>query len=86
MNTTELAGEVFSRVPKIAQAFEKAFPEMKGLNILNNNRELAYQSVFHSHIHLVPRYSKEDDFSHPLWQPSGQLWTRRTKSYSKKQF
>lgn len=59
----ELAGEVFSRVPKIAQALEKAFPEMKGLNILNNNRELAYQSVFHSHIHLVPRYSKEDDFS-----------------------
>ncbi len=49
----ELAGEVFSRVPKIAQALEKAFPEMKGLNILNNNRELAYQSVFHSHIHLV---------------------------------
>ena len=27
------------------------------------DRELAYQSVFHSHIHLVPRYSKEDDFS-----------------------
>ncbi len=50
-------------MPKIAQALEKAFPEMKGLNILNNNRELAYQSVFHSHIHLVPRYSKEDDFS-----------------------
>ena len=36
---------------------------MEGLNILNNNRELAYQSVFHSHIHLVPRYSKKDDFS-----------------------
>ena len=36
---------------------------MQGLNILNNNRELAYQSVFHSHVHLVPRYSKEDDFS-----------------------
>ena len=47
----------------LVQAANKAFPEMKGLNILNNNRELAYQSVFHSHIHLVPRYSKEDDFS-----------------------
>ena len=33
------------------------------MNILNNNKELAYQSVFHSHIHLIPRYSKEDDFS-----------------------
>jgi histidine triad (HIT) family protein len=56
------ASEVFARVPKIARALEKAFPDMKGLNIINNNREMAYQSVFHSHIHLVPRYSREDDF------------------------
>ncbi|ETJ32742.1 Histidine triad nucleotide-binding protein, partial [human gut metagenome] len=27
------------------------------------NKEVAYQSVFHSHVHLIPRYSKEDDFS-----------------------
>jgi histidine triad (HIT) family protein len=59
----ELAGEVFSRVPLIAKSLEKALPEMQGLNILNNNRELAYQSVFHSHIHFVPRYSEKDDFS-----------------------
>ncbi len=58
-----LAADVFARIPKIARAIEKAFPEMDGLNILNNNKELAYQSVFHSHIHLVPRYSKNDDFS-----------------------
>lgn len=58
-----LAADVFTRIPKIARALEKAFPEMEGLNILNNNKELAYQSVFHSHIHLVPRYSKKDDFS-----------------------
>ncbi|MBF8808573.1 MAG: HIT family protein [Enterococcus lacertideformus] len=59
----ELSAAVFSRVPKIARSIEQAFPEMQGLNILNNNRELAYQSVFHSHIHLIPRYSKDDDFS-----------------------
>ncbi len=59
----ELAAAVFSRIPKIAKAIEKAFPEIKGLNIVNNNKELAYQSVFHSHIHLLPRYSQEDDFS-----------------------
>ena len=58
-----LASDVFSRILKIARSIEEAFPEMQGLNILNNNRELAYQSVFHSHVHLVPRYSKEDDFS-----------------------
>ena len=58
-----LAADVFARVPKIARAIEAAFPEMGGLNILSNNKELAYQTVFHSHIHLVPRYSKKDDFS-----------------------
>lgn len=58
-----LAADVFARIPKIARALEKAFPEMEGLNILNNNKELAYQSVFHSHVHLIPRYSKKDDFS-----------------------
>lgn len=59
----DIAADVFARIPKIARAIEKAFPEMEGLNILNNNKELAYQSVFHSHVHLVPRYSKKDDFS-----------------------
>ena len=58
----ELASTLFARVPKIARAIEKAFPEMKGLNLVNNNKELAYQTVFHSHIHLIPRYSSKDDF------------------------
>lgn len=58
-----LAADVFSRIPKIARALEAAFPDMAGLNMINNNKELAYQSVFHSHIHLIPRYTKDDDFS-----------------------
>ena len=59
----EVASHLFAKVPKIARGLEKAFPEMKGLNLINNNKELAYQSVFHSHIHLIPRYSEQDDFS-----------------------
>ena len=27
-----------------------------------NNGEVAYQSVFHSHFHLIPRYTSDDDF------------------------
>lgn len=60
---SSLAIDVFTILPKIARALEQAFPDMQGLNIVNNNKEPAYQSVFHSHIHLIPRYSKKDDFS-----------------------
>ena len=48
---------------------------MEGLNILNNNKEVAYQSVFHSHVHLIPVIQKEDDF-YSFWQPSRGLFRR----------
>ncbi|KJY49115.1 Histidine triad protein [Bombilactobacillus mellis] len=56
------AGTVFARVPKVARAIRAANPEIQGMNICINNGKIAYQSVFHSHIHLVPRYSNEDGF------------------------
>lgn len=59
----ELASQVCARLPKIARALEVALPEMKGLNILSNNREVAYQSVFHSHWHLIPRYEVDEGFA-----------------------
>lgn len=59
----ETAADLFSRIPKIARAIEKSDPAIKGMNILNNNREAAYQTVFHSHVHLIPRYDDQDDFS-----------------------
>ncbi|KRL15753.1 protein hit [Lentilactobacillus rapi DSM 19907 = JCM 15042] len=58
----ELASQVFARIPKIARAVKESNPDIKGMNILNNNGQVAYQSVFHSHFHLIPRYSSDDDF------------------------
>lgn len=58
----ELAAAVFSRIPKIARALKKMDPAVEGINILNNNGSVAFQSVFHSHIHLIPRYTSEDGF------------------------
>lgn len=58
----DLAATVFSKIPMIARAVKESNPEIKGLNILNNNGKVAYQSVFHSHIHLIPRYTDHDDF------------------------
>jgi histidine triad (HIT) family protein len=57
-----LAQNVFSRVPKIAKAMKKQLPDLKGVNIISNNGALAGQSVFHSHIHFIPRYNEEDSF------------------------
>ena len=59
---TDLAAKVFSRIPMLARAIKNSNPNILGLNILNNNGEVAYQSVFHSHIHLIPRYSKKEGF------------------------
>lgn len=57
----DLASAVFSRIPKIARAVKASNPNIKAMNVMNNNGKLAYQSVFHSHFHLVPRYT-DDNF------------------------
>jgi|SRR5699024_4188655 len=58
----EIASQLFARVPKISKAIEKSFnPE--GINILSNTGEAAGQSVFHLHLHLIPRYDQTDGFS-----------------------
>lgn len=55
----ELASDVMKVSIRLAKAIKKAFnPE--GLNLLNNNGEIAGQSVFHFHVHLIPRYEKND--------------------------
>ena len=38
-----------------------------GLNLVQNKGEAAGQSVFHFHMHLIPRY--ENDHAHILWTP-----------------
>nr|WP_057733541.1 HIT family protein [Levilactobacillus hammesii] len=59
---SDLAAAVFSRIPRIARAVQASNPDITGMNIVNNNGKVAYQSVFHSHFHLVPRYTDDDDF------------------------
>lgn len=70
----DLAAHVFARVPKIAKAVKAHNTEIQGLNLLMNNEEVASQTVFHSHIHLLPRYSKADDF--------GLKWADNSQEYS----
>lgn len=58
----ELAQKVFAAVPKVSRALRDFHPDVEGLNVLVNNEEVAFQTVFHSHVHLLPRYSSDDDF------------------------
>ncbi|MGE0003299.1 MAG: HIT family protein [Candidatus Izemoplasmatales bacterium] len=50
----ELAGNIFRKVPKIANAIREAFHPI-GLNVLVNT-EKPLQTVFHFHLHIIPRY------------------------------
>ncbi len=52
-----MAENIFKVVPKIARALKTAFKPI-GINIISNN-EKPLQSVFHFHIHLVPRYEND---------------------------
>ncbi|MDN6728696.1 MAG: HIT family protein [Alkalibacterium sp.] len=70
----DLAARIFSKVPKIARAVKQFDPACKGLNVLMNNEEIASQSVFHGHIHLLPRYSDKDGF--------GLKWDDHSSEYS----
>lgn len=53
----ESAENIFRVIPKISNMLKKAFNPI-GMNIINNNQE-PHQTVFHYHVHLIPRY--EDD-------------------------
>ncbi|MFA6377827.1 MAG: HIT family protein [Acholeplasmataceae bacterium] len=53
-----LLGDFFKLVAKTAKAINLAFSPT-GVNILSNNGEGAGQTVYHFHVHLVPRY--QDD-------------------------
>lgn len=56
-----IASDLFYRIPKIAKAIKEVYKPL-GMNILNNNEAPAEQSVFHLHIHLIPRYGEGDGY------------------------
>lgn len=62
----EVASKLFAAVPKIANALKKAYHPV-GMNLLNNNEAEANQSVFHLHLHLIPKYKVGEGFD-VLWK------------------
>lgn len=62
-----VAAKALPVVQKIATALKKTLG-CDGINILQNNGTAAGQTVFHLHIHIIPRY--ENDGILPVW-PQG---------------
>ena len=62
----EDAGKIYVVAKKVATAMQKVL-KCDGMNILQNNGEAAGQTVFHLHMHIIPRY--EGDQVHIKWTP-----------------
>ncbi|MBP3729465.1 MAG: HIT family protein [Lachnospiraceae bacterium] len=61
-----LFGHVMAVGAKIGEAQKKALGA-EGYNLIQNNGEAAGQSVFHLHLHVIPR--RKQDGVLGLWQP-----------------
>ncbi len=62
----ETAGEVMKLAKKMAEQMTQRLG-CEGFNLVQNNGELAGQTVFHFHMHLIPRY--RDDGQKIGWKP-----------------
>ena len=60
-----------------AQRIEEAL-EPDGFNILNSCAPAAWQTIFHFHLHVIPRY--DDDPLKLPWIPRGATPTRSPRS------
>lgn len=69
----EIASNIFEVAPQIANALKATYNPV-GLNLVNNNGEKAGQSVFHFHMHLIPRYGEGDGFG-AVWKNNGSDYT-----------
>lgn len=52
---TATAGQLFELAAMVARAL-KSVLDCDGMNILQNNGTVAGQTVFHFHMHIIPRY------------------------------
>ena len=58
--TPDETAALFNIVSRVTKKVESA-TQPQGMNIIRNMEEIAGQSVFHTHVHILPRYSQEDD-------------------------
>ena len=70
-NLADLDDGVAAKVLPVAKKIMKLLSDKlgwDGFNLVQNNGEVAGQTVFHFHMHLIPRY--KGDGQHILWKPT----------------
>ena len=61
-DVTEISDEYAANVLKVAAKLGKAMKKglgCEGFNLVQNNGEAAGQTVFHFHMHIIPRYKND---------------------------
>ena len=69
-NLYEMPEDVAARVMKLAKRLAGHMTEAlqcDGFNIMQNNGEVAGQTVFHFHMHLIPRYVGDGNETKLCW-------------------
>lgn len=69
------AGPLAVATVQLARAIQEAL-QPEGLNVINSTGEAATQSVFHLHVHLVPRW--RGDHMGRIWPPAT-AWSETAK-------
>jgi histidine triad (HIT) family protein len=62
----DLGAELMAAVVRVGRAVRQALSPA-GMNLISSSGEVAEQSVFHLHLHVVPRYP--GDHIDPIWPP-----------------
>ena len=75
----ELAAKAFVLAKKMAKKLSDGL-QCDGFNIVQNNGESAGQTVFHFHMHLIPRYKGDKDSVRLTWD-QGTLTEENKRSW-----
>ncbi len=61
-NIFDIPNDILDKVIKVSKKMALLLKEnlkAEGVNLLNSNSKIAQQDVFHYHMHIIPRYSKD---------------------------
>ncbi|WP_338955528.1 HIT family protein [Spiroplasma endosymbiont of Polydrusus cervinus] len=68
--------EYLAEVAKVGKLItQKMYQALKpaGINYLSNEKSEAFQKVFHYHLHIIPKYQKDEGYSFKLNVDQGKL-------------